>query len=69
MSATGMRYRFISLASERRASMAKVVHCDCGYVARGESDEELIQVVQEHAKETHDMDLSREQILSMAKPE
>jgi predicted small metal-binding protein len=49
--------------------MAKVVHCDCGYVARGESDEELIQVVQEHAKETHDMDLSREQILSMAKPE
>ena len=69
MSATRMRYRFTSLASERRAPMAKVVHCDCGYVARGESDEELIQVVQEHAKETHDMDLSREQILSMAKPE
>ena len=48
--------------------MAKVVHCDCGYVARGESDEELIQDVQEHAKSVHDMDLSRDQILAMAKP-
>lgn len=48
--------------------MAKVVHCDCGYVARGASDDELVQDVQQHAKEVHDMDLSREQVLAMAKP-
>lgn len=49
--------------------MAKVVHCDRGYVARGETDDELVADVQQHAKEVHNMDLSREQILSMAKPE
>jgi predicted small metal-binding protein len=49
--------------------MAKVVQCDCGFVAREESDEELISKVQRHAQEVHNMDLSREQVLAMAKPE
>ena len=49
--------------------MAKVVQCDCGFVAREGSDEELISKVQQHAQEVHNMDLSREQVLAMAKPE
>lgn len=49
--------------------MAKIVQCDCGYVARGESDDQLVDDVQKHAAEVHNMDLSREQVLAMAKPE
>jgi predicted small metal-binding protein len=40
--------------------MAKIVQCDCGYVARGETDDELAANVQEHAREVHNMDITRE---------
>ena len=46
----------------------KRVTCDCGATIRTSSDEELIQEVQKHAKDVHDMDLSSEQVLSMAEP-
>ena len=46
----------------------KQVSCDCGKVIREPSDDELVKTVQKHAKEVHDMDLSREQVLSMAEP-
>ena len=49
--------------------MAKIMQCDCGYVVRGETDDELVANVQEHAREVHDMELTREQILAMAQPE
>ena len=49
--------------------MTKIVQCDCGYVAREENDEDLVIAVQDHAQEVHNMDLSREQVLAMAKPE
>jgi predicted small metal-binding protein len=49
--------------------MAKVITCPCGFVLRGETDDEVVQKAQEHARETHSMTLSREQALSMAKPE
>ena len=49
--------------------MAKKVQCDCGFVAREDTDDDLVEVVQKHAKEVHDMDLTREQVLAMAKPE
>ena len=49
--------------------MAKFMHCDCGYVIRGKTDDELVANVQEHAREVHDMELTREQILAMAQPE
>lgn len=47
---------------------AKQVSCDCGKQIREESDDQLVRSVQEHAREVHNMDLSREQILSMAEP-
>jgi len=49
--------------------MAKVVTCDCGFVARSESDSDLIEQVQEHAKAVHDMELTSNQVLAMAQPE
>jgi predicted small metal-binding protein len=52
-----------------RNQMAKKVQCDCGFVAKADDDETLIDVVQKHAKEVHNMDLTREQVLAMAKSE
>ena len=49
--------------------MAKIIQCDCGYVARGETDDELVADAQKHAREVHDMELTREQVLGMAQPE
>lgn len=46
----------------------KKVSCDCGKTLREESDDELVRAVQEHAREAHEMDLTREEVLAMAKP-
>lgn len=47
---------------------AKQVSCDCGKVIRADNDGQLIADVQKHASEVHKMDLSDEQVLSMAEP-
>ena len=49
--------------------MNKVMKCDCGFVIRGRTDDELVEAAQSHAKDVHSMDLTPEQILSMAEPE
>jgi len=49
--------------------MAKVINCPCGWTARAESDDDLVEQVQKHAKEVHDQVTTREEILAMAKPE
>jgi predicted small metal-binding protein len=49
--------------------MMKVIRCDCGYVVRGKTDEELVAAAQKHAREVHKMELTREQVLAMAQPE
>lgn len=46
--------------------MAKIMQCDCGVVVRGETDDELVTNVQKHAREVHDMEITREQVLAMA---
>ena len=48
--------------------MAKVFTCDkCGGMPiRAETDDELSQAVQTHMKETHEMEISREELLGMA---
>lgn len=51
--------------TENRAS---VIECPCGAVVEGTSSEDVIAKAQVHAKETHDMDLSRDQALAMARP-
>ncbi|CAN5816891.1 hypothetical protein BH18ACT11_BH18ACT11_08080 [soil metagenome] len=49
--------------------MTKIMRCDCGHVVRGETDDELVDNVQQHAREVHDMEITREQVLAMARPE
>lgn len=49
--------------------MAWMMTCECGEVARAETDEELISAVERHVKEQHPEmvgQLTREQILGMA---
>jgi predicted small metal-binding protein len=33
--------------------MAKVINCECGYVVRGESDDELLQGARAHIRDSH----------------
>jgi hypothetical protein len=47
---------------------AKVIECPCGVVLREATDDATIASAQRHARENHDMDLSREQALAMARP-
>lgn len=49
--------------------MAKIMQCDCGHMVRGETDDELVANVQKHAREDHDMEVTREQVLAMAQQE
>jgi predicted small metal-binding protein len=48
--------------------MQKVINCPCGFVVTGDSDEQLVAKAQQHAKDVHQMELSREQALAMARP-
>jgi len=48
--------------------MDKKVDCECGVTLTGATDDELYSKVKEHAGEVHDMDITREQALAMAKP-
>jgi predicted small metal-binding protein len=47
----------------------KMIRCDCGFIARGATEEELFQVIHKHAKEVHGVDMTREQALAMAELE
>ncbi len=48
--------------------MTKIINCDCGRVVRGDSDDELVAAARKHAREAHGMELTREQVLSLAVP-
>jgi predicted small metal-binding protein len=52
--------------------MAKVIKCECGYVARGETDEKLLAEAERHIKSDHP-DLAgrigRDDLLAMAEEE
>jgi predicted small metal-binding protein len=48
--------------------MEKVINCSCGVAIRGTDENEMAATAQQHAREVHDMDLSREQALGMIQP-
>ena len=48
--------------------MEKVINCPCGFVVKAETDDQLVVKAQQHAKDVHQMDLTREQALAMARP-
>ncbi len=45
-----------------------VVECACGILMRGTVDE-LVRIVQKHAFESHNMKVTREDVLSRARPQ
>jgi len=49
--------------------MTKVINCPCGVVLRAPTDDEVVRLAQQHAKEAHSMDVTREEALAMARPE
>ena len=49
--------------------MAKVINCPCGWTAKTENDDELVKLVQQHAKDVHNQSPTREEVLAMARPE
>ena len=49
--------------------MAKVFICECGVVIKGKDDDDLVRQAQRHAREVHRMQVTREQVLAMARPE
>jgi predicted small metal-binding protein len=48
--------------------LALIINCECGVVVRGESDDELVVNAQKHAREGHNMEITREQALAIAIP-
>jgi len=44
-----------------------VVRCECGFEARGPEDE-IVPALQKHAGESHNMKVTREQVLARAHP-
>jgi len=51
----------------KEADMQKVVNCDCGWSVTGD-DDEIVAAVQDHGRDAHNMDVTREQALAMAQP-
>lgn len=47
---------------------AKIIQCPCGTVLEGADDDTVVAAAQRHAADVHEMDLTREQALSMARP-
>lgn len=43
------------------------MECDCGWSVRG-SEDEVVAACQAHGREVHAMELSREQVLAVARP-
>jgi predicted small metal-binding protein len=44
-----------------------IVTCECGFEIRGDEDQ-VVAKTQEHGRAVHNMDVTREQVLAMAKP-
>lgn len=52
--------------------MTKVIRCECGFVARGDSDEQVIQVIRGHLASDHPAlleSVSRDELLSWIQAE
>ena len=50
--------------------MAKVINCECGYTARGDTDEALLADAHKHIQEAHpDAKVTDEELLASAKDE
>ena len=48
--------------------VSKKVRCDCGATIEEPNDDALVEAAQKHATEVHNLELTPDQILSMAEP-
>lgn len=48
--------------------MAKQATCDCGFMVRTNTDDEIVKHVQVHVKDIHNMEVTREEALARALP-
>jgi predicted small metal-binding protein len=54
--------------AKQQVGLILVVNCACGVVMRG-TESVLVPIVQKHAREAHNMDATREEVLAKARPE
>jgi predicted small metal-binding protein len=54
-------------AHSRPREIELIVRCDCGFEARG-TEAKLVPAVQRHGREAHNMKVSRDEVLAMARP-
>jgi predicted small metal-binding protein len=57
-----------SLAQEVKTMAGQLIECPCGTVLRGDDLDDVVSAAQAHAKTVHEMDLTKEQAESMARP-
>jgi predicted small metal-binding protein len=53
--------------ADESAQAELIVRCECGFESRG-NEEELVPTVQKHGRDAHNMEVTREQVLAMARP-
>jgi predicted small metal-binding protein len=53
------------MTEEANAERVLVLRCECGWEARG-SEDQIVEATEKHAREAHNMQSTREQILSRA---
>jgi predicted small metal-binding protein len=51
------------------SDMGFVIHCDCGTAIRGQTDDEIVENAQDHARNKHSLTVTREQALALAERE
>jgi len=51
------------------SDMGWVINCDCGTAVRGQTDDEIVENAQDHAKSKHSLTVTREQALALAERE
>ena len=54
--------------AKQQVGVILVVNCACGVVMRG-TENVLVPIVQKHAREAHNMNATREEVLAKARPE
>jgi hypothetical protein len=47
--------------------MARLIRCDCGFEATGDTDEEFVANAQSHAREAHGQDLTADVVLGLTR--
>jgi predicted small metal-binding protein len=47
--------------------MHKHLTCECGYVVHADSDDDMVRKTQEHMRTVHRKNITREDVLKMAK--